>query len=120
MCSSDLLHYLPFMLQVISSETINEVPKFKERQHFISIGNFLHEPNYNSVLYLKETIWPLIQQQLPKVELHVYGAYASQKVNQLHNKKEGFLIKGFAVDVNQVMQNAKVCLAPLQDRKSVV
>ena len=109
-----LLHYLPFMLQVISSETINKVPKFKERQHFISIGNFLHEPNYNSVLYLKETIWPLIQQQLPKVELHVYGAYASQKVNQLHNKKEGFLIKGFAVDVNQVMQNAKVCLAPLQ------
>jgi len=109
-----LLHYLPFMLDEVSSETINSLPKFEERQHFITIGNFLHEPNYNSVLYLKETIWPLIRQQLPKADLKIYGAYASQKVNDLHNKKEGFLIKGFAKEVNQVMQNAKVCLAPLR------
>ncbi|MCK5402012.1 MAG: glycosyltransferase family 4 protein [Flavobacteriaceae bacterium] len=109
-----LLQYLPFMLDEISSESINSLPKFKDRQHFISIGNFLHEPNYNSVGYLKTTIWPLIRQQLPKAELHVYGAYASQKVNQLHNKKEGFLIKGFAKDVNHVMQQVKVCVAPLQ------
>ena len=34
--------------------------------------------------------------------------------NQLQNEKEGFLIKGFAEDVNEVMQNAKVCLAPIR------
>jgi glycosyltransferase involved in cell wall biosynthesis len=66
------------------------------------------------VLYLKETIWPLIRKQLPKVDLHIYGAYASEKVNQLHNEKEGFLIKGFADDVNEVMQESKVCLAPIR------
>ncbi|MCF6295280.1 MAG: glycosyltransferase family 4 protein [Flavobacteriaceae bacterium] len=109
-----LLHYLPFMLNEVSSEAVKNLPKFEERQHFISIGNFLHEPNYNSVLYLKEVIWPLIRKQLPKAELHIYGAYASQKVNQLHNDKEGFLIKGFAEDVNYVMQQSKVCVAPLQ------
>ncbi|MEC3908394.1 glycosyltransferase [Tamlana sp. 2201CG12-4] len=105
-----LLLYLPFMLEGIS----NNVIQFEERQHFISIGNFLHAPNYNAVLYLKEVIWPLIRKQLPKVELHIYGAYTSQKVNQLHNEKEGFLVKGFADDVNQVMQQAKVCLAPIR------
>ncbi|MEL0457098.1 glycosyltransferase family 4 protein [Flavobacteriaceae bacterium SZ-1-7] len=110
----NLLFYLPFMLDVILKEDVNKLPKFQERSHFITIGNFLHEPNYNAVLYLKETIWPLIRKQLPKAELHVYGAYASQKVNQLHNEKEGFLIKGFAEDVNQVMQRAKICLAPLR------
>ncbi|MBQ0769934.1 MAG: glycosyltransferase family 4 protein, partial [Bizionia sp.] len=47
-------------------------------------------------------------------EMHIYGAYATQKVTQLHNKKEGFLIKGFAEDVATVMQNAKVCLAPIR------
>ena len=35
-------------------------------------------------------------------------------MNRLHNEKEGFLIKGFAVDVNQVMSKAKVCLAPIR------
>jgi Glycosyl transferases group 1 len=109
-----LLLYLPFMLNEISSETLKTLPKFQEREHFITIGNFLHAPNYNSVLYLKETIWPLIKKQLPQIELHIYGAYASQKVNQLHNKDEGFLVKGYAKDVNQVMQKAKVCVAPLQ------
>lgn len=112
--SSDLLVYLPFMLEAISEEAIENLPKFEERNHFITIGNFLHEPNYNAVLYLKETIWPLIRKQLPKAELHIYGAYASQKATQLHNEKEGFLIKGFANDVNEVMQKAKICLAPIR------
>lgn len=109
-----LLLYLPFMLDAISVEAEEKLPEFQNRNHFITIGNFLHEPNYNAVLYLKESIWPDIRKQLPNAELHIYGAYASQKVNQLHNKKTGFLIKGFAEDVNDVMQNAKVCLAPIR------
>ncbi|WP_055442323.1 glycosyltransferase family 4 protein [Lacinutrix himadriensis] len=111
---ASLLHYFPFMLDPISSETIAKLPKYEERSHFITIGNFIHEPNYNAVLYLKETLWPLIRKQVPKAEMHVYGSYASQKVNQLHNKKDGFIIKGFAEDANQVMQNAKVCLAAIR------
>ena len=109
-----LLHYLPFMLDGVSTQAIHKLPSFNDRNHFITIGNFIHEPNYNSVLYLKETIWPLIRKQLPKAEMHIYGSYASQKVNQLHNKREGFLIKGFAQDANQVMQQAKVCLAAIR------
>ena len=109
-----LLLYLPFMLEEVSKEDISKQPTFESRSHFITIGNFLHEPNYNAVLYLKDTIWPLIRKQLPKVELHIYGAYASQKVNQLNNEKQGFIIKGFAEDVHTVMQQAKVCLAPIR------
>ena len=109
-----LLMYLPFMLDSISEEDIKVLPKFDNRNHFITIGNFLHEPNYDAVIYLKETIWQLIRKTLPKAKIHIYGSYASQKVNQLHNEKEGFLIKGFADNVNEVMQQAKVCLAPIR------
>lgn len=109
-----LLLYLPFLLEAISEEHIKALPDFEARQHFISIGNFLHEPNYNALLYLKETIWKGIKQRLPNAQLHNYGAYASEKVNQLHNEKEDFLIKGFAPDVNDVMQQSKVCLAPIR------
>ena len=109
-----LLYYLPFLLDPISPEAQKNSPKFKDRNHFITIGNFMHEPNFDSVLYLKTDIWPLIKKQLPKAEMHVYGSYVSEKATQLHSPKEGFLIKGFAEDVNQVMQQAKVCLAPLR------
>ena len=109
-----LLCYLPFLLDKLSDENINKLPEFADRKHFIFIGNFFHEPNYNAVLYLKETIWPLIRKQLPKAEMHIYGAYVSSKVNQLQNIKEGFLVKGFAKKVSDVMQASKVCLAPIR------
>lgn len=111
---ANLLYYLPFLEDSILENEILSLPNFEERQHFITIGNFLHAPNYNAVLHLKTTIWPLIRKELPEAELHIYGAYQSQKVTQLHNKKEGFLIKGFAEDVNDVVKNAKVLLAPLR------
>src|SRR5690606_17224561 len=91
---NELLFYLPSQCQAISENTIQNLPTFDKRSHFITVGNFLHEPNYDSVLYLKETIWPLVRQKIPTAELHIYGAYASQKVTQLHNKLTGFFIKG--------------------------
>ena len=65
-------------------------------------------------LYLKEKIWPLIKYKLPDAELHIYGAYPTQKVFQLHNIKQGIIIKGRAEKAHEVMRKTKVCLAPLQ------
>jgi glycosyltransferase involved in cell wall biosynthesis len=109
-----LLYYLPFLLEPIDDTEIQELPIFEDRKDFIFIGNFLHEPNWNAVQYLKDTIWPLIKKQLPEAVLHVYGAYPSQKVLQLHNKKEGFLILGRAIDAQEVVKQACVVLAPLR------
>ncbi|MBZ9629878.1 glycosyltransferase family 4 protein [Salegentibacter sp. LM13S] len=110
----DLLHYLPFLLEPITEEKQLGRPEFNQRQNFISIGNFLHEPNWNAVLYLKEEIWPVIRQELPEAKLEIYGAYPSQKVWNLHNEKEGFIVKGRAENAETVVKNAKVCLAPIQ------
>lgn len=107
-----LLHYCPFL--AIDIPTLESLPAFSQRQHFISIGNFRHEPNWDAVLYLKHAIWPQIRAQLPHAELWVYGAYPPPKATQLHNAKQGFLVKGWADNALQVMQAARVCLAPLR------
>ena len=111
--NTSLIFYLPFLLSPISTDYIQQLPKFKARQHLVTIGNFMHAPNYESIVYLKHKIWPELKQKLPEVELHIYGAYASEKVNNLHNKKDRFLLKGFTEDVNKVMMQARLCLAPL-------
>ena len=46
--------------------------------------------------------------------MNVYGAYPSQKVVQLHNVKDGFLIQGRAENANEVVKKARVVLAPLR------
>lgn len=106
------LFHLPFMLP--APLEINALPNFEERQHFISIGNFRHAPNWDAVLQLKTQIWPLIRKRLPKAELHIYGAYPPPKATQLHNAKDGFLVKGWAEDAQAVMKQARLCLAPIR------
>lgn len=107
----DVVCYTPFMLHSTNNAKI--VP-FNKRQHFVSIGNFRHEPNWDAVRYLKDTLWPKIRKQLPSAELHVYGGYPPKKATQLHNEKQGFLVKGWAQDAQSVISSAKVLLAPLR------
>jgi len=108
---SEILYYLPFLVETVSEET--KIPSFEERKNFLAIGNLLHAPNVDSVLQLKE-IWPTIKKQLPEAELHIYGAYAPQQVLQLNNKNAGFIIKGWAENIDTVMKNYCVQLAPLR------
>jgi len=106
--NSNLLFYIPFLTKSFEKSKTS----FEDRKHFISIGNFLHEPNWQTVMKLKQ-IWKSIKKQLPEAELHIYGAYTSHKVLELHNEKDGFLVKGRADSVEEIFNQAKVLLAPI-------
>ncbi|WP_299063702.1 glycosyltransferase [uncultured Polaribacter sp.] len=110
---SNIIMYLPFLFNEIDVLQTKKWQSFKEREHFIFIGNFFHKPNVDAVLTLKKSIWPIIKKSIPDAELHVYGAYVNQQIQELNNTKEGFLIKGFAKNANKVVEKAKVVLAPL-------
>lgn len=109
-----LLVHCPFMLDVDVNDKDVDLPTYAQRQHFVSIGNFRHAPNWDAVLYLKQTIWPLIRKQIPNAELHVYGAYPPPKATALHGPKTGFYVDGWVDDAHHMLSNARVCLAPLR------
>ena len=111
----DLLLYLPFMYDSLDeNEVIKKWPVFTQRKNFTTIGNFRHEPNWDSILYLKNEIWPLIREKLKNAELHIYGSYLPKKAQQLHNEKQGFLIKGWADDAIETISQYRICLSPLR------
>jgi O-antigen biosynthesis protein len=105
-----ILFYLPIWIQKFASEK----PDFQTKKDFVFIGNFYHEPNWDSVLVLKNEIWPKLKELLPIATLNIYGAYPSQKVHQLHNPKDRFYIKGRAESAEQVIRYARVLLAPIR------
>ena len=107
---ASLLLHCPLLLD----STPQPVPDFAGREHFISIGNFRHAPNWDAVLWLKTSLWPLIRQQLPHARLHIYGAYTPPKATALDNPAQGFHIMNWAPDALEVMRQARVCLAPLR------
>ena len=108
---ANILAYIPFMLDAPNPVKFTT---FDNRAHFVSIGNFRHEPNWDAVLCLKQHIWPLIRKKLPKAQLHIYGAYPPKKASQLHNEKQGFLVKGWVEDAQEMLNDARVLLAPLR------
>ena len=111
----NLLLYLPFMYQSLDEKECKEKwPSYSDREHFVTIGNFRHAPNWDSVLYLKNSIWPLIRKNLKNAELHIYGSYPPKKAQQLHNPKQGFHIKGWAEDALETLRHYRVCLSPLR------
>ncbi len=110
----ELLYHLPFMTDPLDESETGKWPSFETRRDFVTIGNFLHTPNRDAVVYLKEEIWPRIRERLPGVNLHVYGAYPSEKIRRLQDSNEGFLIEGRAEDAKTVVGNARVLLAPLR------
>lgn len=103
-----ILSYLPFQIQHQEQERIG----FEDREHFTFIGNFLHEPNWKTVQRIKE-IWPSIRKQLPKAEVHIYGAYPSDKVWQLNQPKQGFRIMGRADHAIDTLKKYRILLAPI-------
>ncbi|SEF72017.1 Glycosyltransferase involved in cell wall bisynthesis [Halpernia humi] len=106
--SPKILYYLPMFGEKFKAEIL----QFNDRKNFFHIGNFLHEPNWQTVLILKN-IWAEIREKLPETELHIYGSYAPEKALQLHNEKEGFLVKGRAENVQDLFLNYRVLVAPI-------
>lgn len=107
-----LLHYMPILID--SRKVKINTTNFSQRKNFVFVGNFRHEPNWDAVLYLKQAIWPLIRKKLPNANLNIYGAYPPEKAMRLNNKQQGFNVLGWANDVNEVMSQSRVCLAPLR------
>ena len=107
--SEDKLHYLP----LFRNQNEDSVA-FNVRKDFMFIGNYYHEPNWDALLMLKKEVWPKIRKRLPNAKLNIYGAYSNQKIVDLQNEKEGFIIHGRVDETDTVFGQARICLAPIR------
>ncbi|WP_443943858.1 glycosyltransferase [Pedobacter sp. AW1-32] len=111
---ASLIYYLPFLENSITEDVVKNWLPFEKRKDCVFIGNFLHEPNWNTVQFLKTQIWPELRKKLPGVNLNIYGSYPSQKVFQLQNRDERFFIHGRAEDARTTIGKHRLLLAPIQ------
>jgi hypothetical protein len=109
-----LLLHLPFMQDPVNKRRQQNWLSFEERHHFIFIGNGKHAPNTDAILWLNKEIWPLIRKKLPEAQLHIYGSYLPGNITKLHRPEAGFFIYGWVRETEEVLERARVNLAPLR------
>lgn len=105
-----LIAYWPFCLPEPSGLS----PAFEQRQGFVMIGSFRHEPNWDAVRWCRESIWPLVRQRLPEATIDVFGSYLPEKARQMDRPEIGFSVRGRARDAIETLQRYRVSLAPLR------
>jgi glycosyltransferase involved in cell wall biosynthesis len=90
------------------------LPGFSERRDFVSIGNFRHPPNWDSVRLLHAELWPRLRALCPGAELHLYGAYPSREALRFDAPGAGLRVLGVTSDAVATLSRYRVLLAPLR------
>jgi len=86
---------------------------YKNRKDILFIGGYQHTPNVDGILWFVEHIFPLVLEQLPHINLHIVGSKAPQKIIDLGNHPN-IEFHGFVEDINPMMQNIRIAVAPLR------
>ncbi|MGQ8365808.1 glycosyltransferase [Glaciecola sp. 1036] len=103
------ISHIPFIRDI----KIAPSREFSERQHLISIGSLLHEPNVISTEILIDLVMPVIRKQIPDVELHIVGRYAPHRITQRLNAKKGILLKDYVEDHLAEISQHRLLVSPL-------
>lgn len=109
-----MMYHLPLWIAKTAQLADPTLNTFEQRKDFCFIGNFLHAPNWDAVLQLKLHLWPLLKQAVPEASLLIYGAYPTQKVTDLHQPKDRFLVCGRAENALETLASHRVLLAPIR------
>ncbi len=87
------------------------VPSPEGRAGLSFLGNYLHAPNAEGVLWFARQVMPLIETAHPDLALHIYGAAMPEEIAAL----ESDLIRpeGFVEEISDAYDRHRIFVAPL-------
>lgn len=87
-------------------------PKIKAKKYdIVFVGNLSYLPNKTAALYLIKKLLPLLKAQKPSIRINIAGADTPKELFLLSD--ENVTVSGFAEDIRDVYQDAKIFVAPL-------
>ena len=87
-------------------------PEEKEKA-IVFVGNYLHHPNADAVLYFHGEIWPLLKSRLPEVKFYVVGQGPPPEVQNL-SKDKTITVTGRVDDVRPFLKKGRVFICPVR------
>jgi GT2 family glycosyltransferase/glycosyltransferase involved in cell wall biosynthesis len=101
------IHVFPLILDVVGTNK-----SFDERRDIVFVGGYQHTPNVDAVQYFTAEIMPRLRERLPGVRFYVVGSKPPAEVLALAG--EDVIISGFVEDLNSLLNNMRLSVAPLR------
>ena len=86
--------------------------RFEEREDLLFVGNLAHRPNEDAVLFLIQSVYPLLKDLLPRVKLDIIGDNPSPAITAYNSPD--IRIHGYIPDIEPYLQSRRVFVAPLR------
>lgn len=84
-----------------------------EENSLVFVGNYLHYPNVDAVLYFHTNIWPHLKAALPKLKFYVVGQAPPQEIVRLASD-ESIVVTGTVDDVTPYLRKSKIFICPVR------
>ena len=88
--------------------------EFTEKEKIIVfVGNYLHYPNVDAVLYFYREIWPRVRSRLPDVRFIIVGQAPPPQIQNL-SKDEAITVTGKVDDVRSFLRKGRIFICPVR------
>lgn len=88
-------------------------PQAEEDNSLVFLGNYLHYPNVDAVLYFVNEIWPRLKAALPELKFYVVGQAPPPEITRLA-EDESIVVTGTVDDVTPYLRRGKVFICPVR------
>ena len=97
----------------VDVETFSFSPQAEEENSLVFLGNYLHYPNVDAVLYFHAEIWPRLKTAMPELKFYVVGQSPPPEITRLASDKS-IVVTGTVDDVTPYLKQGKVFICPVR------
>ncbi len=97
----------------VDVETFSFSPQAEEENSLVFLGNYLHYPNVDAVLYFHEEIWPLLKKNISQLKFYVVGQGPPPEIMRLAQDKS-IVVTGTVDDVTPYLRRGQVFICPVR------
>ncbi|MCX8098748.1 MAG: glycosyltransferase, partial [Casimicrobiaceae bacterium] len=101
-------------IEVVSNvhEPVPARAAFEQRRGVLFVGGFRHPPNVDAIRWYAEAVLPQLRRLAPGLRTQVVGSHVPEEIRALACRELEIL--GYVPDLQPLLQNARVSIAPLR------
>ncbi len=85
----------------------------ESEKSIVFVGNYLHYPNTDAVLYFHKEMWPRIKERNPNIKFYVVGQGPPPEIQNLSDDKS-IVVTGRVDDVRVYLKKGRIFICPVR------